>query len=74
MANMSYCRFQNTLMDMQDCFNIMDEAVDLNEPLDLSDDEQRAFQRMYDMMSDMINIMEQATEIEEQTEEDEDYA
>ena len=77
MANMSYCRFQNTLMDMQDCFNIMDEAVEMCEPLELSDDEQRAFQRMYDMMSDMINIMEQATEIEEQTEadrEEEDYA
>ena len=70
MANMSYCRFQNTLMDMQDCFNIMDEAVDLNEPLGLSADEQRAFQRMYDMMHDMINIMEQATEIVEQPEEE----
>jgi hypothetical protein len=64
MANMSYCRFQNTLLDMQDCFNHLVEAVDLNEPMDLSDEEQRAFQSMYDMLHDMKNMMEQATEIE----------
>ena len=53
MANMSYCRFQNTVMDMQDCFNAMDEAVDLNESMDLSSDEQRAFQRMYNLLTEM---------------------
>ena len=65
MANMSYCRFHNTVMDMQDCFDAMAEAVDMNEPMELSDDEQRAFQRMYDMMQDMQEMMEQVTEMEE---------
>ena len=66
MPNMSYCRFHNTVQDMQDCFDIMDEAVSSDEPLELSDDEQRAFQRMYDMMQDMMDIMEQVTELEQQ--------
>lgn len=35
MANMSYCRFQNTLSDLQDC-------VDNMENKDLSKDEKRA--------------------------------
>jgi len=66
MANMSYCRFQNTVMDMQDCFNAMDEAVDLNESMDLSSDEQRAFQRMYNLLTEMVSMMEQVTEMEEE--------
>ena len=66
MANMSYCRFQNTVMDMHDCFNVMDEAVDLNESMDLSDDEQRAFQDMYNLLTDMVSMMEQVTEMEEE--------
>ena len=65
MPNMSYCRFQNTVQDMQDCFYAIEEALDNDEPMDLSADEQRAFQRMYDMMSDMMPLMEQATEAEE---------
>ena len=65
MANMSYCRFQNTVMDMQDCFNAIEEALDNGEPMDLSTDEQRAFQRMFNLMEDMMPLMEQATEAEE---------
>lgn len=66
MANMSYCRFQNTVQDMEDCFAVMDEAVDMNEPLDLSDDEQRAFERMFNLMEDMMPLMERVTEIKEE--------
>ena len=25
MANMSYCRFENTLIDLRDCYNNMDD-------------------------------------------------
>lgn len=66
MANMSYCRFSNTVQDMEDCFNAMYEAVDQEEPMNLSNDEQRAFQRMYNLMEDMIQIMEEVTQMEEQ--------
>ena len=65
MPNMSYCRFQNTVMDMQDCFNVICEALDNEEPMDLSADEQRAFERMFNLMEDMMPLMEQATEAEE---------
>lgn len=37
---MSYCRFQNTVRDFQDCVNAM------NEGLELSSEEQRSFIRM----------------------------
>ena len=65
MANMSYCRFHNTVMDMEDCFNAMHEAVENGEPMELSDDEQRAFQRMYNLMEDMVVMMEEVTQMEE---------
>lgn len=65
MANMSYCRFQNTVMDMQNCFNVISEALDNEEPMDLSADEQRAFERMVNLMEDMMPLMEQAMEAEE---------
>ena len=65
MANMSYCRFQNTVQDLQDCFNAIDEALENGEPMALSDDEQRAFQRMFNLMEDMMPLMEQAIEAEE---------
>ena len=70
MANMSYCRFQNTVQDLQDCFNAIDEALDNGEPMALSADEQRAFQRMFNLMEDMMPLMEQATEAEENFDEE----
>ena len=38
MANMSYCRFENTADDLRDCVNTMEEAYDLVD-LDLSPSE-----------------------------------
>jgi len=66
MPNMSYCRFQNTVQDMEDCFNAMAEAVDAEEPMQLSNDEQRAFQRMYDMLQDLQDTMDSVTEMEDE--------
>ena len=40
MANMHYCRFQNTLTDLKTCLNT------LNEQDELSEDETRAADRM----------------------------
>ena len=39
MANMSYCRFQNTVDDVQDCYDHMDDE-------DLSPEETRARERL----------------------------
>jgi hypothetical protein len=46
MANMSYCRFSNTLSDLRDCYEHM------NEPL--SDDEARARQRLVEMCENIL--------------------
>ena len=46
MANMSYCRFQNTLVDLGDCIEALDAILegDYDEPL--SDSELRAANKM----------------------------
>jgi hypothetical protein len=31
MGNMSYCRFRNTLEDLRDCYNYIDETIDNEE-------------------------------------------
>jgi len=49
MGNMSYCRFQNTLFDMLDCYENWDTD-------DLSDEEKRAQQRLLKLC---INIVEE---------------
>ena len=41
MANMSYCRFHNTLMAFKDCYSVIDETQSFTE-MNLSDDENRA--------------------------------
>ena len=33
MPNMSYCRFQNTLRDLQDCFEHLDDIIEDEEEL-----------------------------------------
>lgn len=34
MGNMSYCRFQNTLSDLEDCYENMESLNELDEPVD----------------------------------------
>jgi hypothetical protein len=49
MANMSYCRFQNTLQDLRDCLDHMDERLDL-----VSDsDEYRAKEKLIQLCHDI---------------------
>lgn len=43
MANMSYCRFENTARDLQDCRDALDEGADLES---VSADEARAMIRL----------------------------
>lgn len=50
MSNMSYCRFQNTLSDLIDCEENLDD-------MDLSEDEERARKRLIKVckrISDMV--------------------
>ena len=59
MSNMSYCRFQNTRLDLQDCI----DAINGGEINDLSRDEQRAF----------VNLIMQCKEVAENFENYDDY-
>jgi len=47
MANMSYCRFENTLRDLQDCYDHMDDN-------NLSSSEKIARQRIIDLCFDIV--------------------
>jgi hypothetical protein len=44
MSNMSYCRFQNTLGDLEDCYEALAEMDDPG--ADLSPDEYMAFRKL----------------------------
>jgi len=48
MPNMSYCRFQNTVGDLEDCY----DHIDLNEN-DLSPDEEDARERLIEICVDI---------------------
>ena len=48
MANMSYCRFQNTLPDLSDCLEALDDGV-LDRDDGLSEEEMRAAKKLIAM-------------------------
>lgn len=53
MANMSYCRFENTSGDLRDCVGAMQEAYDLQE-MDLSKYERNAMKYMRELCEQFI--------------------
>jgi len=44
MANMSYCRFENTLSDLRDCYEHLEDNPD-----DMSDTEREAREQMIEL-------------------------
>lgn len=48
MSNMGYCRFQNTLPDLQDCYDSMGDG-------DFSEEEERARKRLIELCQDIAN-------------------
>lgn len=74
MPNMSYCRFHNTYLDLNDCVNVVGEALDngltMSEFLrELSDDEQYYFKRMLTRARDLLQYNDELLEAQHQ----EDY-
>jgi hypothetical protein len=51
MGNMSYCRFQNTELDLRDCYHSMVE----DDGDELSDDEQKAKKRLMELCEKIID-------------------
>jgi hypothetical protein len=59
MGNMSYCRFQNTARDLDDCLAAVEESLgDLSE---LSADERRAARRLFDLCVEFIETVDEDT-------------
>jgi len=52
MGNMSYCRFENTLYDLQDCYDNMDLSEDA------SDEEIKARKRLIEVCRDIADYYE----------------
>lgn len=48
MSNMSYCRFRNTLEDLRECYDNMDDH-------DLSDEERQARERLIKLCAEIVN-------------------
>jgi hypothetical protein len=48
MANMSYCRFRNTLEDLRECYDNMDDG-------DVSEEEQRARKRLIQLCREIVD-------------------
>lgn len=55
MSNMSYCRFQNTSSDLQDCINAVGEMIEGG--YDLDDYEQQAFQRLVKQAAELLSLV-----------------
>lgn len=64
MANMSYCRFHNTLHAFRDCLNTIEDYIDEGKSIDdflsdLSSDEQWAFRRLVDLSDKLQGAVEE---------------
>jgi hypothetical protein len=67
MGNMSYCRFENTLRDLRDCYNAMRNG------LELSDREQRSFIAMVELCRDITDMYEDCSDEDLRKMSGEDY-
>lgn len=56
MANMSYCRFENTMHDLADCLSALEEVVYNHESISYG--EWRCAKRMYDLCQEYICTFE----------------
>ena len=78
--NMSYCAFENTANAMDQVADMLDEALQANEPLDLNRHEQRPYEEMYEKCRALMELLEQHQQLvedkkaEQQDEEDPEEA
>ena len=65
MGNMSYCRFENTLSDMQDCLRALQDGLDAEE---LSEYEIRALRNFADVAESISSRAQQIENVIEEYE------
>lgn len=61
MGNMSYCRWQNTLIDLRDCYYTLNEPLDSKEEIEAREE----------LISLCQNIIEESGELEKYTDDEE---
>ena len=66
MPSMSYCMFENTVEEMKQCLDAV-ENVNYVEDLDLNEYEKRSLPRLYDLCKRFTEEFERITENEEST-------
>ena len=64
MANMSYCQYENTARDMNQCLETLEESYENADTLKeflatLSKDEQYGIGRMYSLCKEFVRIMDE---------------
>lgn len=69
MPNMSYCRFENTLGDLEDCMNALEDGV-LDNP-ELSESERESALQLIELCGDIYGNFSKEAE-EDEWEEDDD--
>ena len=60
MPNMSYCRYENTSMDMQD---VVDTLFDCDVDVDLSYSERRGLDTILELAKDIVEMEDKITNI-----------
>ena len=60
MPNMSYCRYENTSMDMQD---VVDTLFDTDVDVDLSKSELRGLDTILELAKDIVDMEDKITNI-----------
>ena len=65
MPNMSYCRYENTSMDMQD---VVDTLFDTDVDVDLSKSELRGLDTILELAKDIVEMEDKITNILENNE------
>lgn len=54
MPNMSYCKFQNTADDLEDCFKAMEENnFDVE---NLSESERRGYEKLIELCNEIVTL------------------
>ena len=60
MANMSYCRFHNTLSDLRDCQNALEDYIDNDENVISSDEERRCAKNLIELCREIADHFEES--------------
>lgn len=61
MSNMSYCKFSNTLLDLRDCVETLQENDNLGD-MDLSEDELTSLKYMYNLCERFMDNVDRLKE------------